>query len=75
MCAAVAGCALVGVGGNRPALHRIEATHIVHAHDVIGVAVREQNRVDPGDAEASSACMRRSVEVSIRIDGPLSTSR
>ena len=31
-------------------LQHVEAAHFVQAHDVIGVAVREEDRVDPADA-------------------------
>ena len=48
--AQIAGGALIGVGRDRAALHRVEAAHFVHAHDVIGVAVREQDGIDAGHA-------------------------
>ena len=40
----------VGITGNRALLHLAEAARIVQAHDVIGVAVREHDRVDAADA-------------------------
>ena len=46
----IADRALVGVGRDRAAFDRVEPPHFVHAHDVIGVAVREKNRIDPGHA-------------------------
>ena len=35
----------VAVAGNRGPLHRVEPAHVVESHDVIGVAVGEQDRV------------------------------
>ena len=46
---------------NRAALQHVEAPHFVQAHHVIGVAVREQDRVDAAHVVVS-ACSRRSVD-------------
>ena len=48
--AQVIGRALIRIRRDRPTLHHIEPAHIVQAHHVIGVAVREQDGVDARDA-------------------------